>query len=74
MDGTFRFTASLQYTSELPSWDLNVHRGNSSVFVDDTEGDFGLAMVILHERVFASELPDYRGLRIRLVSKLNIAH
>ena len=34
--------------------------------------DFSLDMVALHERVFASGLPNYRGLRIPLVSKLII--
>ena len=34
--------------------------------------NFSLNMVELHERVFASGLPNYRGLRIPLVSKLNI--
>ena len=34
---------------------------------------FGLDMVRLHERIFASGLPNYKGLRIPLPSKLNIA-
>lgn len=35
-------------------------------------GDFSFDMVALHEHVFASGLPNYRGLQIPLVSKLNI--
>lgn len=34
--------------------------------------DFSVDMVALHERVFASGLPNYRGLQIPLVSKLII--
>ena len=37
------------------------------------ESAFGHDMVRLHERVFASGLPNYKGLRIPLPSKLNIA-
>ena len=37
------------------------------------ESTFGLDMVRLHEWVFASGLPNYKGLRIPLPSKLNIA-
>lgn len=66
-------SAFSQDNRELLSRDCNVNHSNSSVFVGGTNGDFGLAMVRLHERVFSSGLPNYKGLRIPLVSNLNIA-
>ena len=46
---------------------------DSSASFTCAESAFGLDMVRLHERVFASGLPNYKGLRIPLPSKLNIA-
>ena len=46
---------------------------DSSALFTCAESAFGLDMVRLHERVFASGLPNYKGLRILLPSKLNIA-
>ena len=57
---------------DLPLQGCNSCRPDSSVSFNCAEGAFGLDMVGLHERVFASGLPNYKGLRIPLESKLNI--
>ena len=57
---------------DLPWQGCNSCRPDSSVSFNCVKGAFGLDMVGLHERVFASGLPNYKGVRIPLEWKLNI--
>lgn len=60
-------------TGDLRVQGCNANSTDSSVLFTCAESAFSLDMVALHERVFASGLPNYKGLRIPLASKLNVA-
>ena len=59
--------------SEFSLTNLIPHCNDSLQFIVGVQGDFGLHVVGLHERAFASGVPNYIGLRTPLPSKLNIA-